>query len=213
MAKYIHETLSVDEVWLLLSVNWQKDASKYASLEHRMEMGRIMARHYPDTPLVISDIEESLGTHYTSGVLKGIQEKFPDDRFIWVMGADNLASFHTWEKSADIIENFPIAIVDRPGYAVKALQSYTALSYPHLQITDSTDLATRKNGWAFMNAPLFDVSSSNLLNEMRAGKTVFGGPFQDVADYILKHELYGIKRAKDEAPQLRVDARILEHSN
>ncbi len=37
MAKYIQQALGVDEVWFLFSVNWQKDSSKYASIEHRME--------------------------------------------------------------------------------------------------------------------------------------------------------------------------------
>lgn len=187
MANYIHQTLGVDEVWFLFSVNWQKDAAKYASLEHRIEMGRIMARHYPDAPFVMSNIEEELGTHITHSVLAGLHTKFPDHRFVWVMGADNLASFHTWEHSRDIIENFPIAVVDRPLYTEKAQQSYTALTYAHLKIADPKDLEAGKNGWCFLNNPLIDLSSSALLLKLRAGQTEFEGPFQDAADYILKH--------------------------
>lgn len=65
MAKYIYETLGVDEIWFLFSENWQKDASKYASAEDRMEMGRILARHYPAMPFVMSGIQDELGTHIT----------------------------------------------------------------------------------------------------------------------------------------------------
>ncbi len=31
------------------------------------------------------------------------------------MGADNLASFHRWQRWREIAQNFPIAIIDRPG--------------------------------------------------------------------------------------------------
>lgn len=209
VAQHLKQTLDVDEVWFLFSVNWQKDASVYASLAHRMEMGRIMARHYPDMPFVMSDIEEDLGTHITCHVLKGLREKFPEHHFTWVMGADNLASFHTWQNFDYIIENFPIAILDRPSYTDKAKASFTALTYPHLRVGNPTELAERNNGWCFMSSPMVDLSSSHILKQLRAGKTDFGDKFQDIADYIVRHGLYGIQ-APGAAP-LPEDALDLRH--
>ncbi len=205
MAKYIQQELGVDEVWFLFSVNWQKDAAKYASIEHRMEMGRIMARHYSGVPLVMSDIQDKLGTHITYNVLTRLRAEFPDDRFVWVMGADNLVSFHTWEHADDIIENFPIAVVGRPPYTEKAQKSYTALTYPHLKIEEPKDLLARSNGWCFLNNPQIEMSSSHLLQKLRDGHKEFAGPFQDVANYILQHDLYGVC-AKTHEPLTRPEA-------
>lgn len=192
MAKYLKEALGVDEVWFLYSVNWQKDAANYASLEQRMEWGRMIARHYPDMPFVMSDIENELGTHITYEVLTELTTRFPDTRFVWTMGADNLASFHTWRNFEYIIENHPIAIVDRPPYTEDARKSFTALSYAHLQADDPRALAETGTGWIFLNNPLIDMSSSNLLSRLRAGERVFEEEFQDVADDIRAKKLYGV---------------------
>lgn len=192
MGAYIARTLGVDEVWFLFSLNWQKDASAYASTADRMAMAELLKKHYPDAPLVMSDIEEELGTHITCDVLNGLQRKFPDHRFTWVMGADNLASFDSWENSEDIIQNHTIAILDRPKYTDKALASKTASAYAHLRKSKPSDLAGSKNGWCFLDNPRIDMASSDLLAELRAGKRIFDGPFQEVADYILAKGLYGM---------------------
>ena len=195
MAQYIYETLEVDEVWFLFSKNWQKDSSKYVSTEHRMEMGRILGKHYPDMPFVMSNIEEELGTHITSDVLDGLKRKFPEDRFIWTMGADNLESFHTWDRFEHIIENFSIAVVDRPSYTEGANASFTAHSYAHLKVEDVKSLGNGNVGWSLLDNPRVDISSSSLLAQLFNGTTKFDTRFQDVADYIKEHNLYEIHGA------------------
>ncbi len=192
MAKYIYGALGADEVWFLFSNNWQKDAASYASTEDRMEMGRILAQHYPDMPFIMSDIQDELGTHITYEVLTGLEKKFPDNQFIWVMGADSLASFHTWENYKEIIQNFPIAVVDRAPYSDEALSAPTALKFQFLRVSSPRDLVDKGQGWCFLDNPKIDLSSSELLKALRAGETNFNDPFQDVADYIKEKMLYDI---------------------
>jgi len=209
MAKYIYKALGVDEVWFLFSENWQKDSANYASAEDRMEMSRILARHYPDIPFVMSGIQDELGTHITYEVLKQLEKRFSDSRFIWVMGADNLANFHTWEYSEDIIQNFPIAIVDRPPYTDEALSGPTALKFQFLRASSPRELANMDKGWCFLDNPKINISSTDLLTRLRSEETDFDGPFQDVADYIRQKKLYGIL---DDAPkQDRSDQHDLRH--
>jgi nicotinate-nucleotide adenylyltransferase len=191
MASYVHQVLGVDEVWFAFSLNPQKDAASYAPLHHLMEMGHILAKHYPDKPFVMSDIEYQLGTHKTCEVLSGIKARYPNHKFIWTMGADNLETFHTWENYEQIIENVPLAILDRPGYTDKARNSVTAQAYQHLNITDAKDLVTAEKGWCFLNNPPMDMASSNFLTRLQAGERQFGGTIQDVVDYIVMHGLYG----------------------
>ena len=42
--------------------------------------------------------------------------RYPDRRFVWLMGADNLAQFHRWRDWRRIAALVPIAVVARPGY-------------------------------------------------------------------------------------------------
>ena len=192
MASYIHESLKCDEVWLLFSVNRLKDPAKYASIDHRLAMGKIMQQEFSDAPIVLSDIEEQLGTHVTYDVLTKLKDKFPDHKFIWVMGADNLENFHKWEHWENILNEFPVAVVDRPPYTGSAESSIAAKTHAHLQYDSADKLLESGHGWHYLKGPLYSLSSSNLLEQMREGRTEFDGAFQKVADYILEHNLYGI---------------------
>lgn len=191
------EELGVDEVWFLFSINTHKDPSVYESTDHRIAMGEILNKNYPDMPFVMSGVQDELGTHITYEVLEELQKRHPDYEFVWVMGADNLISFHTWEHFDDILEQYQLAIINRVGYEEKAKNSYAALSYPHLMRSSPEELKQEGNGWCFFDTAPIDMSSSNLLERMRAGETKFEGPFQEVADYILHHGLYGIEQDTD----------------
>lgn len=192
MASYIHDALKADEVWLLFSVNRLKDPAKYASIDHRMAMASIMKKHFNDASIVLSGIEEELGTHITYDVLTKLKDKFPDTQFTWVMGADNLENFHKWDNWENILNEFPVAVVDRPPYAADAQNSIAAKTFPHLKHNNVDDLSNAGHGWHFFEGPLYSLSSSNLLEQMRMGRTKFDGAFQNIADYILEHQLYGL---------------------
>lgn len=199
MACYIYEALGVDEVWFLFSNNWQKPQDEYASPEHRMEMGRILAREYPDMPFVMSDIQDRIGTHITHEVLSMLNIFYPNTDFIWVMGEDNLESLHTWQNYEYILANFPIAITNRPGYKEKALQSVAAQSENFVRLENPKDLASHKNGVCILDNPPIGMSSSELRRELRAGKREFSDKFQAVAEYIRANHLYGVSSVTAEA--------------
>ena len=51
----------------------------------------------------VTDIEVQLGTRYTAETIAALQLRYPGVRFVWLMGADNLAQFHRWERWHEII--------------------------------------------------------------------------------------------------------------
>lgn len=192
MCAHIHAELKPDEVWMMFSINRLKDQNKYESLEHRMAMTQILAQHHPDVPLKLTDIEQQIGTNETFFVLSALQERYPDHRFIWVMGADNLIGFEKWVNADKIFENFSIAIVDRPGYSDKARASATLQKFASQERSTAADFTTDdRPGWIFMSNPMINMSSSDFLKRLRAGETEFEGHMNDVATYIRRHGLYG----------------------
>jgi nicotinate-nucleotide adenylyltransferase len=107
--------LGLDEVWWLVSPgNPLKETSgDMAPFAARFASARAMARH---APIRASAIELKLGTRYTVDTVRALTRLYPNKRFIWLMGADNLAQFHQWRDWRRIALEVPIAVVARPGY-------------------------------------------------------------------------------------------------
>ncbi|TPG41162.1 nicotinate-nucleotide adenylyltransferase [Sphingomonas koreensis] len=106
--------LGLDEVWWLVSPgNPLKEAKGMAAIAVRMASARAMARRARIRP---SDIETRLGTRYTVDTIAALQRRYPNKRFIWLMGGDNLAQFHRWHDWRGLAREVPIAVIARPGY-------------------------------------------------------------------------------------------------
>ncbi len=111
--------LDLGEAWWLVSPgNPLKDgATDMAPLAARLASARAMARR---APIRATAIETRLHTRYTIDTIRKLVRRYPKRRFIWLMGADNLAQFHRWRDWRRIAREVPIAVVARPGYDRRA---------------------------------------------------------------------------------------------
>jgi nicotinate-nucleotide adenylyltransferase len=115
------DRLALAEVWWLVSPgNPLKSALDMAPLRARLASGKANARR---APIRVTAIERELGTRYTVDTLRALKRRFPRKRFIWLMGADNLAQFHLWKEWRTIARMVPIVVFARPGYEAKAMAS------------------------------------------------------------------------------------------
>lgn len=113
--------LALDEVWWLVSPgNPLKPQAGMAPFAARIASARAVARH---APIRASAIEKRLKTRYSADTLTKLPRLYPRHRFIWLMGADNLAQFHKWERWRHIARQVPIAVIARPGYDAGARAS------------------------------------------------------------------------------------------
>ena len=115
------EALGLDEIWWLVSPgNPLKPAKGMAPLAARFASALVLARH---APIRVTAIERDLGTIYTAETLAALVRRFPQHRFVWLMGADNLAQFHRWRDWRRIARTMTIAVATRPGYDGSALKA------------------------------------------------------------------------------------------
>ncbi len=113
--------LGLDEVWWLVSPgNPLKEKQGMAPLAARLVSAQRAARRAPIRPTAI---EREFGTRYTIDTLRRLLRRYPQRRFLWLMGADNLAQFHRWRDWRKIAALVPIAVVTRPGYCGPALKA------------------------------------------------------------------------------------------
>ena len=115
------QALRLDEAWWLVSPgNPLKPKAGMAPLQARVRSAFAQARR---APIRVTAIEQELGTRYTIDTLRALKRRYPRRRFVWIMGADNLAQFHKWKAWRAIAKEMPIAVIARPGYDDAALAS------------------------------------------------------------------------------------------
>ncbi len=162
--------LRLDAVWWLVTPgNPLKDISGLPSLEARMEAARRIAR---DPRIIVTGIEARIGTRYTFDTVDWLSRRCAGVNFVWLMGADNLASFHRWQRWREIARTLPIAVIDRPKSTLKATHSRAAIWLAPRRF-DEADAAllpvSRPPAFVFLHGPRSDLSSTALRN---AGKTL-----------------------------------------
>jgi nicotinate-nucleotide adenylyltransferase len=131
-AGHLHITLHAlnklhfDEVWWLVAPqNPLKSAADLASYEQRVESARrVVAGH---SRIRVLDIEARLRTRYTVETVMALQSRFGGARLVWMMGADNLASFHRWKRWQWLLAHIPVVVFDRAPYSHTSLRSKTML--------------------------------------------------------------------------------------
>ena len=106
--------LGLEESWWLITPgNPLKDPEGSAPLPARFRSALHQARR---APIRVTAIERELGTVFTVDTLHALLRRYPRRRFVWLMGADNLAQFHRWKNWRAIARLMPIAVIARPGY-------------------------------------------------------------------------------------------------
>ena len=112
--------LGLDEAWWLVSPGnpLKAGAGDMAPLAARLASAKRMARR---APIRATAIEARLGTRYTIDTIRALKRRYPRNRFVWIMGGDNLGQFHRWRDWRGIARAVPVAVVARPGYDQSAL--------------------------------------------------------------------------------------------
>ncbi|MFZ4540286.1 MAG: nicotinate-nucleotide adenylyltransferase [Rickettsiales bacterium] len=164
--------LQLDEVWWLVSPqNPLKQASDLAAYASRFASAAELAVH---PRIRVLDIEARVGLYYTVDSIAYLQAHHRDCRFVWLMGADNLAGFHRWKAWREIAQRVPIAVLDRAPYGIKALHARFALTYATHRAS-AASAARLLNGavpqWVYLTIPRHPLSASYLRKTL--GKNAF----------------------------------------
>ena len=153
--------LGLDQLWWLVTPgNPLKSKTELMPLAERLKACEQLAT---DPRIKVTAFEKTLGTSYTARTLEFIRTRNPHARFIWIMGADNLAGFHRWQRWQKIATTFPIAVIDRPGSTLAYLSSKMARTFDYARV-DEEDAGVlwqkRAPAWTFIHGPRSTLSSS-----------------------------------------------------
>ncbi|AWN44639.1 nicotinate-nucleotide adenylyltransferase [Methylobacterium durans] len=153
--------LRLDRIWWLVTPgNPLKDRGDLAPLDERAARARAVAR---DPRITVTTVEAEIGSRFTRDTLRFLVGRRPGIRFVWIMGADSLATFHRWKGFGDIAALVPIAVIDRPGFTLAApcARAASVLGRYRVPERDAPRLASMiPPAWIYLHGPRSDLSST-----------------------------------------------------
>jgi nicotinate-nucleotide adenylyltransferase len=158
--------LKLDAVWWLVSPqNPLKPVKGMAPYDRRFASALEMTKGKRN--IIVSDFEQQAGFYYTYTTLRALDAMFPRIRFVWLMGADNLAGFHRWQHWREILQLTPIAVFDRSPFSHTALHSRAALAMKQTRMRegDIGALADHPGHWAYILMRRHPASSTEIRAE------------------------------------------------
>ncbi|HRW16973.1 MAG: nicotinate-nucleotide adenylyltransferase [Rhodobacteraceae bacterium] len=152
----------LDRVWWLVSPGNPLKPAAPAEMSRRLAAAREIVTH---PRVAVTDIEARLGTRYTAETLAALGMRYRGVHFVWLMGADNLAGFHRWDRWDQIMARVPVGVLARPGEQLRAGLSPAARRYGRwrLPAAQAGRLALADPPcWTLLTGRMLDLSSSEL---------------------------------------------------
>ncbi|MBU1085461.1 MAG: nicotinate (nicotinamide) nucleotide adenylyltransferase [Candidatus Beckwithbacteria bacterium] len=159
----------IDELWLLPDYKHAFEKRKFfIDSKHRLTMTKMLENHKVKTNTCTFDNKMPGNTIFHITYLK---EKYPQHQFSFLIGSDNLSTFHKWPKYQTLLKIMPFYIYPRSDYPFKPL-------YPNMHpLKHPLQIITNISSTVIRNRINKNLSTNHLLPEK-------------IAKYIKKNQLY-----------------------
>lgn len=153
-----YQKLKLDEVWIMPTKQNPLKAKVSASNEQRLTMIKLATKNYPW--IKINDYElKSTQPSYTINTVTYLCYHYPQYKFFFIIGADNLSTLSQWQGINDIIKKVKIVVVNRPHYH-KTLQLIQQYQCRNLVVYPSCDISAAK----IRNGEVIKHLDNNVIN-------------------------------------------------
>lgn len=171
LANYITQFTDIDQLWFMVSPQNPLKGEMNSKMDtNRIRMADMVARRCIDVS--VSAFEFTLPRpSFTINTLQALQEKFPNDKFSLIMGADNWCNFSKWKDYNLILSNFGIMVYPRMNFKI----------IPE-QLPDNVEYLE--------NAPIIEVSSTFVREGLRDKRDMSFFLPDEVYAFILRNSLY-----------------------
>lgn len=169
LAEEALHALHLDEVWFIpVYTPPHKNMKSESTPGQRLDLIKAAVENHPD--FRVSTIEyERRGPSYSIDTIRALKEKYTDASFYFIIGGDMEAQLHTWKDIGHLKEMVTFAVADRPGYFAEKMNE------------DSIQ---------YIEAPLLDISSTDIRERIKLGKSVRYYVTDEVRHIIEKQGLY-----------------------
>lgn len=174
LAEWAREALRLERVIFMPAARPpHKRHRRLSPAADRVAMTRRAVRGNPH--FTVSTIEvRRTGPSYTVDTLRALRRAHPRAGFWLLMGEDSLREFHTWHAPEEILALATLAVAGRPGPSARR--------------------RAPRGRVVWLRNPEWPVSSSDLRERVRAGRSVRYWVPDAVARYVADHGLYARRR-------------------
>ena len=178
ICEYIKEEMGLDKVIFIPTGN-PPHKELELSAEDRYEMVRLAISPNPD--FEISDIETTrVKKSYTVDTIRELKKIYKEEKLYFLIGLDSLFQLKTWMKIGDLSQEIEFVVALRPGYLDRE------------EVNKEIDFLRENFGTKvnLIKTPLYEISSTDLRDRIREGKSLRYLIPKKVLDYIEESGFY-----------------------
>lgn len=179
IAQQTLELFDVDEVWLMPAYQhaFDKDLS---DARHRLAMTQLLDNGSIKTSTFEIDEEK---VNYTIETLEKLYQKFPNDKFYWIIGSDQLESFKKWKDWKKLLNEHNFLIFPRPKLS-EEIEAFVKRTLGVNIIPKKWKIAKSKN------LVQIEISSTMIRNKIKKKENISNMVPEAVLHYIKRNKLY-----------------------
>lgn len=151
IAQHVLNETDLKQIWLVVSPqNPFKQQKNLLNEYDRLHLVNLAIQK--STNFKAIDLEFGLPKpSYTINTLAYLHEKYPQHEFSIIMGSDSLQNLDKWKNAETIMQNYPVYVYTRPGFAATQTQVKELHS---------------------LKAPLLEISATHIRELIQQGKSI-----------------------------------------
>lgn len=179
IAEVAQEDAGLDDVLFVPSgCSYLKDTSEILPAKDRINMTGLAIEDNPRFALSTIEIDRG-GNSYTCDTLMELKERYPDQEYYLIVGADNLFTMEEWKDAEVVFQNAKILAAVRGSKKRADMEEKIA----QLKEKYGADIM-------LLNVRHVDISSSVVRKKVAEGRSIRYMVPEKVREYILKNHLY-----------------------
>ena len=152
-------------IWIVSKKNPLLKKKYYYSYKERIILSKKISNNIKK--IAVSNYDKK----YSYQLINLIQKKYKSSEIFFLIGSDNVKSFHKWKKFLQIINVCTLVVINRPGNYNAFKKSFFYKKYSKFMKKNLNNLkAIPRKTWIFINDKGKKISSSNIKNRLYKNK-------------------------------------------
>jgi len=171
VAQEVQDKLKLDRIFFVPAcLPPHKKKVRISAAFHRLRMVQLAIQDNPNFEVLDLELKRK-GPSYTVDTLRVLKDAYTQTQFHLILGIENLKHIHTWRNPEGIFKLSKVVFISRPG---------ATLNKTHKWLNYSRLLAVKE----------IDISSTDIRERLRKGKSIRYMVPEKVLQYIQRHNLY-----------------------